>query len=165
MSFKNALQHGWQHFLEVLLPEERNMLLDILREEYIEEAQDVEQFSQHAERMRYPQFRERLLRIAEEEQAHVEWLRQKIVEQGGEVPQITFTPKTAWNSWACLLMDMEEEKRCCGELLERLYVAEQVDSDIADGLRNMRAEEQRHREEIQDMLMRSDSHAWPADQR
>lgn len=165
MSVKSALQHGWQHFLETLQPDERNILLDILREEYIEEAQDVEQFSQHASRMRYPQFRERLLRIAKEEQAHVEWLRQKILEQGGEVPQVTFTPKVGWNSWECLLMDMEEEKRCCGELLERLHAAEPIDSDIADGLRNMRAEEQRHREEIKDMSIRSDPHAWPSDQR
>jgi len=79
MSLKSALHQGWQRFLEALRPNDRRRLIELLSEEYCEEAQDVAQFTQHAQRMYYPQFRERLLRIATEEQAHVQWLREKIL--------------------------------------------------------------------------------------
>jgi demethoxyubiquinone hydroxylase (CLK1/Coq7/Cat5 family) len=68
------------------------------------------------------------------------------------------------NSWECLLMDVEEEKRCCEDLLERLHVAEHANPEIAEGLRRMREEEKRHREEIVDMLMKSDPYALPPTQ-
>ncbi len=161
MSLVSTLYEGWQHFLASLHPDDRQKLVEMLREEYVEEAQDVEQFTKHAQRMYYPQFRERLLRIAAEEQAHVQWLRDKIVALGGEIPQIFFTPKMGKNSWECLLMDVEEEKRCCGELLQRIHIAEHADPEIAEGLRRMREEEKRHREEIMDMLMKSDAYALP----
>jgi bacterioferritin len=164
MSVKSALHKGWQHFLEALQPDDRHKLVELLSEEYREEAQDVSQFTQHAQRMYYPQFRERLLRIAAEEQAHVQWLREKILALGGEIPQLSFTPKAGKNSWECLLMDLEEEKRCCGDLLERMHTAGHVDPEIAEGLRRMREEEKRHREEIMDMLMKSDPYALPPDQ-
>jgi len=159
MSLKSALHKGWQHFLETLQPDDRRKLVELLCEEYLEEARDVTQFTQHAQRMHYPQFRDRLLRIAAEEQAHVQWLREKILALGGEIPQLSFTPKAGKNSWECLLMDLEEEKRCCGDLLERMYTAEHADPEIAEGLHRMREEEKRHREEIMDMLMKSDPYA------
>jgi bacterioferritin len=164
MSLKNALHQGWQRFLEALRPNDRRRLIELLSEEYCEEAQDVAQFTQHAQRMYYPQFRERLLRIASEEQAHVQWLREKILALGGQIPQFSFFPKAGKNSWECLLMDLEEEKRCCGDLLERMYAAEQADPGIAEGLGRMREEEKRHREEIMDMLMKSDPYAVPPEQ-
>ena len=101
MSLKSALHEGWRRFLEALQPDDRRQLLEVLREEYLEETQDATQFTQHAQRMYYPQFRERLLRIAAEEQAHVQWLREKILALDGEIPQLTFTPKAGKNSWEC----------------------------------------------------------------
>ncbi len=85
MSFTSTLHEGWQHFLEALHPDDQQKLVEMLREEYVEEAQDVVQFTRHAQRMYYPQFRERLLRIAAEEQAHVQWLREKILALDGTV--------------------------------------------------------------------------------
>ncbi len=45
--------------------------------------------------MDYPQFRERLLRIAAEEEAHVTWLRDTLLARGGAIPTRSFTPKVA----------------------------------------------------------------------
>jgi rubrerythrin len=157
----STLHEGWRHFLAALHPDDRQKLVEILRDEYIEEAQDAGQFTRHAQRMAYPQFRERLLRIAVEEQTHVQWLRERILALGGILPEITATPEVGKNSWECLLMDVEEEKRCCGELLQRMHVAEHADPEIAAGLRRRREEEKRHREEIMDMLMKSDAYALP----
>lgn len=137
-------------------------ILEILVQEYIEEAQHVSQFAEHARQMHYPQFREKLLRIAAEEQEHAQWLREKILAVGGEIPQISFTPKTGKNSWESLLMDLEEEKRCCADLLERITRVALVNQGIAELLSRIYDDERIHREEIMDMLMRSDAYAlWP----
>ncbi len=46
-----------------------------------------------------------------------------------------------------------------------MHIAEHTDPEIAEGLRRMREEEKRHREEITDMLMKSDAYALPPEQR
>ena len=159
---KEALHQGWRQFLEALHPDHRQMLIEVLRDEYVEEAQHAAQFTQHADRMAYPQFRESMLHIAREEQEHVAWLREKILALGGTIPVVSFTPKVGKNSWECLLMDLEEEKRRCEDLLERMHLVEQSDPEVAEGLRRMREEEKHHREQILDMLVKSDSYSLPA---
>jgi hypothetical protein len=47
-----------------------------------------------------------LLRLAEEERAHLEWLRDKLLALGGEVPHVSVIPKGAKNAWEALLMDL-----------------------------------------------------------
>src|SRR6266511_6013292 len=127
---KKALHEGWQHFFDALHPDHHDKLLEMLRDAYLEEAQDVAQFTQHAERMHYPQFRERLLRIAAEEQAHVTWLRDKLLALGGEIPAVSSTPKVTKNAWQALRMDLEEEKRSYADLLEALHIAEEAAPEI-----------------------------------
>lgn len=162
MSHRNLLRKSWQRLQDTWQPDDRKILLEILVQEYIEEAQHVSQFAEHARQMYYPQFHEKLLRIAAEEQEHAQWLREKILAVGGEIPQISFTPKTGKNSWESLLMDLEEEKRCCADLLERITRVTLVNQEIAELLRRIYDDERIHREEIMDMLMRSDAYAlWP----
>jgi rubrerythrin len=158
---KEALRKGWQHFFDALHPDHHQQLLKMLRDAYLEEAQDVVQFTRHADRMHYPQFRERLLRIAAEEQAHLTWLRDKLLALGGEIPAASLTPKAGKNAWEALLVDLEEEKRSYADLLEAMHIAEQADPELAEGLRRIREEEQRHREELLDMLVKSDPYTLP----
>ena len=47
--------------------EGRQKLLEFLRETYLDEVKDIANFTRHAEGMYYPHFRERLLRLVEEE--------------------------------------------------------------------------------------------------
>jgi rubrerythrin len=156
---KEALYEGWHAFFKALEADNRQQLLEALREEYLEEAQDVAQFTQHVTYMPYPQFRDRLRRIIAEEQAHVEWLRDRILTLGGEIPAFSPAPKAGKNTWACLLMDLEEEKRSYAGLLERMHLAEQSDPEVAEGLRRMAEEERRHRDEILDLLEKIDPYA------
>lgn len=158
---KKALHERWQHFFDALRPDHHQLLLKMLRDAYLEEAQDVAQFTQHAERMHYPEFRERLLRIAAEEQAHVTWLRDKLLALGGEIPAVSIPPKGAKNAWQALLTDLEEEKRSYVDLIEAMHIAEQDDPEIAAGLQRIREEEQQHREELLEMLMKSDPDTLP----
>jgi rubrerythrin len=119
------------------------------------------QFTQDAERMYYPQFRERLFRIAAEEQAHVTWLRDKLRALGGTIPAVSLPPQGAKNAWQALLMDLEEEKRSYADLLEVMHAAEQDHPKITEGLRRIREEERQHREEILNMLVKSDPNTLP----
>lgn len=161
MALAEILSLGWRRFLDALRSDERSRLMEFLRDEFVDEAKDVAQFEEHARSMTYPQFRERLLRIAEEERVHVEWLRAKIRALGGEVPEVPVGVKKGANAWESLLMDVEEEKRDGIVVLEQLYTAaEGADPEIAAGLRRIHEEEKRHREEIMEMLMRSDPQAF-----
>ena len=109
--------------------------------------------------MHYPQFRERLLRIAEEEERHAKWLRKKISALGGRTPQVSLTQTPGKNSWEYLLKDLEEEKRFVADLEDRLLKVEKINPEIAWGLRQIQEEEKHHRDEIRSMLMRSDAYA------
>ena len=135
MALKALLFAGWQRFFTILQPDHHQRLVALLCDHYVDEAKDVVQFHEHARRMPYLRFRERLLRIAEEEKAHVHWLRDTIQALGGEVPQLTVTPKNGKNGWECLRMDVEEEKRDCTALLEQINALEPAYPEIAAGLR------------------------------
>ncbi len=116
-------------------------------------------FRQHAQKMHYPHFRERLLRIAAAEERHAEWLRGEISALGDMPPQVSLTETTGKNTWECLLMDLEEERRCVDDSEDRLLKVEPIDPEIARGLRQIQVEEKHHRDEIRDLLMRSDAYA------
>ena len=157
MAFIEMLSTGWRQFLTALHPDSRQRLVEVLRDKYLDEAKDVVQFEDHARRMTYPHFQKRLLCIAEEEKAHVKWLQDTITALGGKIPQTTFTVTHGKNSWESLLMDIEEEKRDCAAILEQLYtVVKHADPEIAAGLRRIRDDEKRHRQEILDLLMKDD---------
>jgi rubrerythrin len=158
---KKAITDGWRQFFDALRPDQHQLLLDLLREVYREEAQDVMQLAQHVERMHYPQFRERFRRIAAQEQAHLTWLRDRLRALGGDAPDVSLPPKSARNGWEALLRDLEEEKRSYVELLEAMHIAEEVDRELAEGLRRIREEEQQHREQILEMLEKSDPYTLP----
>jgi rubrerythrin len=102
-----------------------------------------------------------LHRIIVEEQVHVEWLRDQILAFGGEIPTFPPIPKAGKNTWACLLIDLEEEKRSYEALLGRMHMVEQSDPEVAEDLRRMREEERRHRDEVLDLLIKIDPYSLP----
>ena len=103
MFLVSILKKHWQALADDRHNLNRLRTLEILRDEYMEETQLMRQFTEHAERMRYPQFRERLLRMAEEQLDHVSWLREKIPELHGSIPDIEETPTHGQNTWECPL--------------------------------------------------------------
>ena len=155
MSLTSTLFTGWHRVLAAFSPDDRQRLLESLCAAYRAEARAVAQCTQHAHRMYYPQFRAELLRIAAEAAAHIPWLQEQILTLGGNLPQLSFTPKIGSNSWECLRIGLEEAQRGCVNLLAWIHTAEQVAPEVAVGLRHIREEEQKHREEFRDMLMKS----------
>jgi len=159
----SALHRGWQQCCDALHPDPHPTLLEALRDTYLATAHTVTQFTQDAERMEYPQFRARLLRMAAEDQGHVTWLHDTLLTRGGAIPTRACTPKVAHNSWEALLMDVAAERHAYEALLEPMHLAEQADPEMAEGFRRLRAAKQQHREALLDMLVKSDPYTLPRD--
>jgi bacterioferritin (cytochrome b1) len=159
MALKKALYQGWQRIREALVPDHRQRLLMLLHQQYAEEMCNVTQLKQHARRMHYSQFRERLLQIAREDQTHVHWLQGKILALGGDLPDVSCTYRTGKNSWECLRLALEDKKRTCTTLLECIHQADRTDPVIAAELRRWRVRAKQHCDAIMSMVMKSDPYA------
>ena len=153
MDSNKSWTEGWRRFFG--LPTESKPL-EILRRLYLEKSQHAVVFAEHASRMHYPQFRAKLLEIADREAEHLKWIGEKIKFLGGTLPMIPPHQSASGNSWEFLLEDLEDESRCAGELLEYAVRLEADFPAVADMLRRIYEEEQKHREDIRAMLMRSD---------
>ena len=161
MSIKSNLSEWWRRWFSSR--KGYYTALGILRSRYADEKQHAAQFIQHAQKMQYPQFREALLRIAADESRHADWIAKKIDELGGSLPTVTKKCSTVSNSWQYLLEDLEQERKCSADLETDMLTIESDYADIVDFLQRIDAEERKHRDEIREMLMRSDPQAlWPA---
>lgn len=130
--------------------------LEILRRLYLEESEHFALFAQHALGVQYPQFRAKLEKIAVREAAHLDSIGRQIKALGGALPVLRPSKPVGGNSWEVLRAALEDESRCAGELLEHAARLQDEYPDVADLLRRIYQDEQRHRDEIQEMLMRSD---------
>jgi bacterioferritin (cytochrome b1) len=159
MVFSTGWSEWWRHFLD-LAPDEPSNAVDFLRRRYVEEVQRTERFKQRAEKMHYRQYREKFLQMAKEKSRHADRIGKKIVELGGRLPDVAERPITDENSWQSLSMALEEENRSADRLPEQLRKIESENPDIAKFLQQIAREQENHRGEIRDMLMRSDPFAF-----
>ena len=74
-------------------------LLAALAETYRAEAAQAEHLRAHAERARYPQMAGALRRLADIEERHAGWLRERLLTLGAELPPIDPTPPPGNNQW------------------------------------------------------------------
>lgn len=155
----DALYEGWHQLFKALAAEDRQQLPEVLPGEYIDEAQDMAQFTERVKSMPYPLFRDSLRRIIAEEEAHVKWLREHILALHGEIPIFSPAPRAGKNTGERLLMDLEAEKRSYEVPVERVYLAERSDAQVAEGLCGMREDERRHRDAILDLLIKIDPYS------
>jgi rubrerythrin len=154
--------HNWWEWWRAFLGfshDERGRALAVLRHHYIEESQHITRFTQHAERMQYPQFKEQLQRIAAEKTAHVQWIGEKIKLLGGLLPSVPEPQLAGGNAWQSLLSDLEEQRRCAPELWDEIHRLRPEFPDIADVFQRIYDQGEIQRAEIRAMLMRSDPQA------
>jgi rubrerythrin len=126
---------------------------------YIEESQHATRFTQQAQKMRYPQFRAKLLEIAADESMHAAWIAEKINLLGGSLPAVPPIDAEEGNSWRFMLENLEEHRQCAAELLEQIRHLRPELPDIADMLQRIYDDGARHRHDLREMLMRSDPQA------
>ena len=154
---RTGLFHWWRSVLGIG-DEARSTALKILRERYVDEIMHAAKFNRHAGEMHYPQFREKLLHIAAQENEHAGLLAKKLTELGGTLPEVTGErASTEQSSWQYLLKDLNEEGHCAGELMEQIWAVAPDYPDIAMLLERISKDEKKHRDEIRDMLARSDA--------
>ena len=84
MSITSNLPEWWRRRFGASAKGHR--VLSILRYHYAAERQRAARFTQHAQTMQDPQFREALLRIAADKSRHGDWFAEKITEIGGSLP-------------------------------------------------------------------------------
>jgi rubrerythrin len=153
---------GWWKTLGGILgfsSDGRQSVHEILAQRYVEERQHARQLAYHAERMQYPQFRERLSAIAADEARHAQWVAEKIRALGGTPPNVPEISLAGRNSWQSLLADLEEHRQCAAELLMQISRVKADFPAVADTLQRIYDESVQHRAEIREMLMRSDPQA------
>jgi hypothetical protein len=156
---RNFLRRVWNSLRAYLNSDDRWRVLEMLSEEYTEKSENVLKLTDYAAHMVYPQFRDKLLGIAAEEQGYMRWLAEHITALGGQIPQVRFSPRAGKNGWERLLTVLEKKKRHSSDRIERLLQLERIAPKVAQELRRMRQEEAIHQREIQAMVMRSDPQA------
>jgi rubrerythrin len=162
MSVKKSWWDWWRGFLG-FSSDGRRKAIEILQQQYIEANQSAARFSQHARRMQYPQFREKLLRIAADESKHSDWIAEKIRRLGGALPAVQAVEVSGGNSWQALLADLEEERRAAAEFWDEVYELGTEFPDVVELLQRVYEDGKIHRAEIMEMLIRSDPQAlWAA---
>jgi rubrerythrin len=155
MADGNSWTDWWRGFLG-LSQDTIHRGLEILSQRYVEESQHIERYKEHARKMQYPQFRDRLLTIAADEAEHVKWIAEQIKLLGGRLPDVPPTPVAEKNSWQYLLDDLNEEQNCAAELMADAQSIREELPSVAKILDRINEDGKRHRSAIRDMLMRSD---------
>ena len=158
MAFSKDWSEWWRRFLGAS-PDVHRQTVDILRQRYVAGMQAAGRFKQHAQKMQYPQFRDKLLHIATEKSKHAGWIAEKIATLAGKLPEVPERRSMDENSWQYLLTDLEEENRATDHLPEQIWSIESNHPDITAVLQRIYEEEKKYRGEIREMLMRSDSFA------
>ncbi len=161
MIVKKNPSDWWRRFLG-FSSDSYHRAVEVLTKRYVEESQHVARFTQHAQRMQYPQFRDKLLAIAADEAKHVEWLAEKIKLFGGRLPDVPPISEPVKNSWQYLLEDLNEGQVCAAELLAEAQSLRQELPSVAEVLERIYQDGVKHRDEIRRMLMRSDPQSLSA---
>jgi hypothetical protein len=159
MDLRKEWSEWWPRFLGTSPEGNGEAAVDILRRRYVEEMQQANRFKQHAQKMQYPQFRDKLLELAADKSKRARWIAKKIVALGGKLPEVPEPRSTDQNSWQYLLMDLEEENRCAEHLTEQIWTTESDDADITEFLQQINGAQKKDRAAIREMLMRSDPFA------
>lgn len=136
------------------------LALELLRHCYARERQHAMRYRQHAERMRYTQFREALIRLAQAEDEHAAAVARQIEALGGALPDvIPIHVAREQNSWRYPRTDLEEEQRCTGEIEADASAISAEFPEVAELLRRIERDARGHRARLRNMLARSDPQA------
>ena len=150
------IRWAWGRGVVGWAPDRRQIALEVLSERYIDESQQLARFTEHAEKMQYPQFREKLLAIAANQAEHVEKIAESIKQLGGRLPGVPPLPSSEKNSWQYLLEALNETQRSSAERLAQAQSIREELPEIAELLMQIDQDGTHHRAAIRDMLMKSD---------
>lgn len=149
----------WRRFIGISQDDSRRAA-KILCQRYIEEMQQHDRLAQVAEKMHYPQFRGKLLQMADEYKQQAGRLAAEIRRLGGTLPDVPGVQVTNENSWQQLLTALEEDERSADRLIDQLRAFGAARPEVTALLQEISRQQRKHRDAIKEMLMRSDPFAF-----
>ncbi len=136
----------------------RDLLAD-LAEDYRAEAEQAARLRQHAERARYPQAAEALRRLADLEERHATWLRERLVTLGGRVPTVDPTSAPGNNPWERAVAALQAAQAKRRRLVEQIAHWDPDEPEVVDLLGRIEQEDVGTLGVYEDLIMKSDPQA------
>jgi bacterioferritin (cytochrome b1) len=138
----------------------RETVLSVLRHRYVREKQHAMRFWQHADRIHLPKLHEALLSLVGEEDKHAESIGARMEALGEKRPSVSpiYFGKEE-NNWDYLRTDLDEERRCDGELKEDLSLLRGKFPQIAELLDHLESDGEKHRTQIRELLAQCEPQA------
>ena len=158
MAFSKGWVKWWSRLLGTSFDRDR-VTIEVLRQRYVDELQGISQLTQHAHKMHYPQFCKKLLDIAADKSKHAGWIGERLIALGANLPEVIERRSTGENSWQYLLRDLAEEKRRADRLAEQIWRIASDHPEVSQLLQRIFDAETIYRQDISDMVMRSDGFA------
>ena len=148
----------WAEWLKRMTPKQKDRLLEVLTERYVDELHDAALVEEAAEGLPYEHLRAVLRRIAARERQHAEWLRAKIRELGGTPPPPPRLP--AAPTWKEVLEAFESEKADQVRYLEEAYGV--GDPELRELFARIQREEEENYRDLLEVVTRMESHTGSA---
>ncbi|HZP44000.1 MAG TPA: ferritin family protein [Candidatus Binatia bacterium] len=136
----------------------RDLVAD-LAEDYRAEATQAALLRAYAERARYPQMAEALRRLAEVEERHASWLRDRLLTLGAAVPAVDAQPKPGQNQWARVVAAHEAAQRKRRRLVEQIAHWDPEEPTVVEMLARIEHEDAQQFSAYDHLIMRSDPQA------
>jgi len=136
----------------------RDVLTDLV-EDYRAEAAQAAHLRAQAERARYPQMATALRRLADIEDRHAAWLRDRVASLGGHVPALeapTLGGANQWQRTVGALHDAQAKRR---RLVEQIAHWDPDEPEVVALLRRIEEEDAREFPVYEGIVMRSDPQA------
>lgn len=130
-----------------------------LEDDYRAEAEQAAHLRQHAERAPYPQMAAALRRLAETEERHAGWLRERLVARGVAIPPVEPAPQIGENQWARAGAALAAAQRKRRRLVEQIAHWDPEEPEIVELLRRIEHEDLRDLAVYEGLIMRSDPQA------
>jgi hypothetical protein len=136
----------------------RDVLTDLV-EDYRAEAAQAAHLRAQAERARYPQMATALRRLADIEDRHAAWLRDRVASLGGHVPVLDVAPLGGANPWQRAVAALHDAQAKRRRLVEQIARWDPDEPDVVALLRRIEEEDAREFSVYDGIVMRSDPQA------
>jgi hypothetical protein len=134
-------------------------LVGDLLEAYRGEAEHAARLRQHALHAHYPQVGDTLRQLADLEDRHAGWLRDRILALGGGVPPVAPLPPVARNQWERAVAARQEAQRKRRRMVELIARWDPEHPDDVALLQRIEREDTTALDAYERLVMRSDPHA------
>jgi hypothetical protein len=136
----------------------RELVAD-LAEDYRVETEQAAHLRHHAERAPYPQFAIALRRLAEIEERHASWLRERLIALGATVPTVTPAPVSGQNQWARVVATQTAAHAKLQRMIEQIGHWDPDEPEVVALLQRIEQEDHAQMSIYDGIIMRSDPQA------